>query len=41
MGATDLEVSSGISSINGASIELTEDLLEKKVGKAFCDLLFL
>ena len=41
VGAADLEVVKGISGINGPFIELAEDLPEKQVGEAFCDLLFL
>lgn len=41
VGAADLEVVGGISGIKSPLIELAEDLLEEKVGEAFCDLLFL
>jgi hypothetical protein len=41
MGATDSKVVGGISGVNGPAIELTEDLLEKQIGEAFGDLLFL
>ena len=41
VGAADLEVVGGISGVNMALIELSEDLLEKRVGQALCDLLFL
>ena len=41
MGATDLEVVSAIIGIKGPLIELLEDLLEKQVGEAFGELLFL
>jgi hypothetical protein len=37
----DLEVVGGIRRVNKSSIELIEDLLEKQVGEAFCNLLFL
>jgi hypothetical protein len=41
VGAPDLEVLAGISGVNLTLVELLEDLLEKQVGEAFCDLLFL
>jgi len=41
VGAADLEMVGGISGVNQPFIELTKDLLEKQVGEAFCDLLFL
>ena len=41
MGAADLEVVDGISSVNVTLVELSEYLLEKQLGEAFCDLLFL
>lgn len=41
VGAADLEVVSGICSVNLTLVELPEDLLEKQVGKAFAELLFL
>jgi hypothetical protein len=41
VGATDLEMVDGISSINLTLVKLTEYLLEKQVGEAFADLLFL
>ena len=40
VGAADLQVVAGISGVDQAFIELPEDLLEKQVGEAFCDLLF-
>ena len=39
--AADLEVLGGLSRVNQPLIELTEDLLEKPVGEAFGDFLFL
>ena len=39
--AADLEVVSGICSVNITLVELPEDLLEKQVDEAFADLLFL
>jgi hypothetical protein len=41
VGAADLQVVAGIRGVDQAFIELPEDLLEKQVGEAFCDLLFL
>ena len=41
MGAADLQVVAGISGIDQAFVELPEDLLEKQVGEAFGDLLFI
>jgi hypothetical protein len=41
MRAADLEVVGGLNGVNQPFIELPEDLLEKQVGEAFCDLLFL
>jgi len=41
VGATDLEVVGGIGRVNITLVELPEDLLEKQVGEAFADLLFL
>ncbi len=41
VGAADLQVVGGIHGINQPFIELPEDLLEKQVGEAFGDLLFL
>ena len=41
VGAADLEMVGGIRGVNQSVIELPEDLLEKQVGEAFCDLLFL
>lgn len=41
LSATDLELEAGISNVDQPLIELLEDLLEKKIGEAFCDLLFL
>ena len=40
VGAADLELEGGISDVDQPLIELMEDLLEKQVGEAFCDLLF-
>ena len=40
VGAADLELAAGISEVDQPLIELLEDLLEKQVGKTFCDLLF-
>jgi hypothetical protein len=40
VGATDLELEGGISDVDQPLIELLQDLLEKQVGKTFCDLLF-
>ena len=41
VGAADLEVVGGISGVNMTLVELPENLLEKRVGQAFCDLLLL
>jgi hypothetical protein len=41
VGATDLEMVAGLSRVNFTLVELTEYLLEKQVGEAFADLLFL
>ena len=41
MSAADLEMVSGLGSVNITLVELPEDLLEKQVGEAFADLLFL
>jgi hypothetical protein len=41
MGAADLEVVGGIRGVNLTLVELPQDLLEKRIGQAFCDLLFL
>jgi hypothetical protein len=41
VGAADLEVVGGINGVNEPCIELTEDLLEKQVGEAMSELLFL
>lgn len=41
MGATDLEVVGGLRGVNRSRIELIEDLLEKQIGEAFGELLFL
>ena len=41
VGAADLEVEGGISQVDEPLVELLEDLLEKQVGEAFSDLLFL
>ena len=38
--ASDLEVEGGVGNVDQPLIELLEDLLEKQVGEAFCDLLF-
>jgi len=40
MGATDLELEGGLGDVDQPLIELLQDLLEKQVGEAFCDLLF-
>lgn len=40
VGTTDLELERGLSDVDQPLIELLEDLLEKQVGEAFCDLLF-
>jgi hypothetical protein len=40
VGAADLELAGGLSDVDQPLIELLEDLLEKQVGEAFCDLLF-
>ena len=39
--AADLEMVSGLCCVNITLVELPEDLLEKQVGEAFADLLFL
>lgn len=39
--AADLEMESSLDSVNLTLVELPEDLLEKQVGEAFADLLFL
>ena len=39
--AADLEQEGGISDVDQPLIELLEDLLEKQVGEAFSELLFL
>ena len=41
VGATDLELEGGIRDVDQPLIELLEDLLEKQVGEAFCELFFL
>jgi hypothetical protein len=41
VGAADLEVKGGISGVNTTLVKLPQDLLEKRVGQTFCDLLFL
>jgi len=41
VGATDLELEGGIREVDQPLIELLEDLLDKQIGEAFCDLLFL
>lgn len=41
LAAADLELKGGISDVDQSLIELLEDLLEKQVGEAFGDLLFL
>ena len=41
VGAADLEMVAGLSRVNLTLVELTEYLLEKQVGEAFADLLFL
>ena len=41
VGATDLELEGDIRDVDQPLIELLEDLLEKQVGEAFADLLFL
>ena len=41
MGAADLEEVDGLSRVNITLVELPEYLLNKQVGKAFCDLFFL
>ena len=41
VGAADLEMVAGLSRVNFTLVELTEYLLEKQVGEAFADLLFL
>ena len=41
MSAADLEVVGGINGVNGPVIELVDDPLEKQIGEAFGDLLFL
>ena len=41
MGSADLEVMGGIRGVNLTVIELPEDLLEKQVGQASCDLFFI
>ena len=40
VGAADLELEGGISDVDQPLIELLENLLEKQVSEAFCDLLF-
>ncbi len=41
VGAADLELASGLRAADQPRAELLEDLLEKQVGEAFGDLLFL
>ena len=41
MGAADLEVLGSICNVNQPNIELFEDVLKKRIGEAFCELLFL
>ena len=41
VGAADLELKGRISNVDQPRIKLLEDLLEKRVAEAFCDLLFL
>lgn len=41
MGAADLELEGGISEVDEPLIKLLKDLLEKQVGEAFGELLFL
>ena len=41
LGAADLELEQSLGNVNQPRIELLEDLLEKEVGQAFGDLLFL
>jgi len=41
VGTADLEVAGGIRGVNMTLVELPEDLLEKRVGQAFCDLFLL
>jgi hypothetical protein len=41
MGAADLQVMGGIGGVNLSASELPEDLLEKQVGQASCDLFFI
>jgi hypothetical protein len=40
VGAADLELEGGISGVDQPLVKLLEDLLEKQIGEAFCDLLF-
>ena len=40
VGAADLELEGGLCEVDLPLIKLLEDLLEKQVGKALCDLLF-
>jgi hypothetical protein len=41
LGAANLELERGLVAVDQPLIELLEDLLEKQIGEAFCDLLFL
>jgi hypothetical protein len=41
VGATDLEMEGGLGAVDQPLVELLEDLLEKRVGEAFGELLFL
>ena len=40
VGAADLELEGGLRDVDQPRMELLEDLLEKQVGEAFCDLVF-
>ena len=40
VGATDLEMEGGLGNVDQPVIELLQDLLEKQIGEALCDLLF-
>ena len=41
VGAADLEVLGSVCYVNQPFIELFEDMLKKRIGEAFCKLLFL
>ena len=41
VGAADLELERGISDVDQPLVELLKDLLEKQIGEAFGELLFL